>query len=72
MLIFKGTTNGQIANPEFGAHPDRGHYCCQQKAWMDKAMLHKWIDLKLVPWRQTMLLILDAHQHMMGMDVNGI
>jgi hypothetical protein len=43
---------------------------------MDKEMMHKWIDLMLIPWRQTTmpgvvsLLILDVyHVHMMGMVV---
>ena len=53
MLIFKGATNGCIANCEFGTYPDCGHYCCQKKAWMDEEMMHKWIDLVLVPWGQT-------------------
>jgi hypothetical protein len=53
MLIFKGATNGRIADSEFGTHPDRGHYGCHKKAWMDKEMMHKWIDLVLVPWGQT-------------------
>jgi len=46
---------------------------------MDEEMMHKWIDLVLVPWRQeTMLgivplLILDAYRiHMMGTFVNPI
>ena len=46
---------------------------------MGKAMMHKWIDLVSIPWRQTRdhdvvpLLILDAyHVHMMGSIVNRI
>ncbi len=67
MLIFKEKTNGCITNHEFGMYPDRGHYGCQNTVWMDKEMMHKWIDLVLVPWRQTTmpgvvpLLILDAY-----------
>jgi hypothetical protein len=79
MLIFKGTTNGRIVNREFGMYPDHGHYGCQKKAWMDKEMMHKWIDPVLVPWRQTTtpgvvpLLILNAYRvHMMGTIVNQI
>jgi hypothetical protein len=49
MLIFKGATNERIANLEFGTYPDCGHYGCQKKAWMDEEMMHKWIDLMLVP-----------------------
>jgi hypothetical protein len=73
MLIFKGATNGRIASREFGTYPDCGHYGCQKKALMDEEMMHKWIDLVLVPWRQTTmpgivpLLILDVYRvHMMG------
>jgi hypothetical protein len=79
MLIFKGTTNGCIATHEFGTYPDHGHYGCKKKAWMDEEMMHKWIDLVLVPWRQTTtpgvvpLLILDAYRvHMKGTVVNRI
>jgi hypothetical protein len=79
MLIFKGVTNGCIANREFGMYPDHGHYGCQKKAWMDEEMMHKWIDLVLVPWRQMTtpdivpLLILDTYRvHMMGTVVNRI
>jgi hypothetical protein len=79
MLIFKGATNGRIATREFGTFPDGGHYCCQKKAWMDEKMMQKWIDLVLVPWKETTtpgvvpLLILDAYRvHMMGTVVNRI
>ena len=79
MLIFKGATNGCMANCEFGKYPDHGHYGCQKKAWMGVEMMHKWIDLMLVPWRQTTtpgivpLLILDVYRvHMMGTVVNRI
>ena len=46
---------------------------------MDEAMMHKWIDAVLIPWRQARdpdvvpLLILDAYRvHMMGSIVNRI
>ena len=26
-------------------------YTCQEKVWMDKAMMNVWIDLVLIPWR---------------------
>jgi len=49
------------------------------KRLMDKAMMHKWIDAVLIPWRQTRdpdvvpLLICDAYcVHMMGSVVNRI
>jgi hypothetical protein len=46
---------------------------------MDEEMMHKWIDLILIPWKETAmprvvpLLILDAyHIHMMGTVVNRV
>jgi hypothetical protein len=79
MLIFKGATNGCIANCEFVTYPDGGHYSCQKKAWMDEGMMNRWIDQVLVPWKMTMppgvvpILVLDAYRvHMMGSIVNRI
>ncbi len=46
---------------------------------MDEEMMHKWIDLVLIPWKETTmpgvvpLLILDAYRvHMMGTVVNRV
>ena len=79
LLIFKGAKKGPIANYELTSFPDRGHYLCQQKAWMDEETMNQWIDLVLVPWKNAKapgivpLLILDAyHVHMMGNIVNRI
>ena len=47
MLIFKGSANGHISR-EFSTYPDRGHYACQNKAWMDEDMMNKWIDQVLI------------------------
>ncbi len=78
-LIFKGKTNGRIANRELQTYPDECIYACQEKAWMDESMMNKWIDLVLIPWKNsrdpsiTPLLILDAYRvHMMGSIVNRI
>ena len=78
-LIFKGKTNGRIANRELQTYPDECIYACQEKAWMDESMMNKWIDLVLIPWKNsrdpsiTPLLILDAYLvHMMGSIVNRI
>ena len=64
---------------EFGTYPDHGHYGCQKNAWMDKEMMHKRIDLVLVPWRNSKVLwtapiiIFDAYRdQMMGTTVNQI
>jgi len=78
MLIFKGAANGRISC-EFSTYPDRGHYACQNKVWMDEDMMNRWIDQVLIPWRNEKasdiipLLILDAYRvHMMGNMVNRI
>jgi hypothetical protein len=72
-LVFKGKVNRRIETNEFQTYPEECIYACQSKAWTDKAMMHKWIDLVLIPWRNTRnhrvgsLLILDVyHMHMMG------
>ncbi len=78
-LIFKGKTGGRIARTEFQTYPEGCFYACQDKAWMDEAMMNLWIDLVLEPWKDTLpphiipLLILDAYRvHMMGSIVNRI
>jgi hypothetical protein len=77
MLIFKGALNGCITKCKFVMCPDRGHYSCQKKLWMDSDMMNRWIDLVLVPWKNLMApgivptLILDAYRvHVMGTIVN--
>jgi hypothetical protein len=79
LLIFKGAKNGRIATKEFPTYPVNGHYLCQAKAWMDEDAMNKWIDLVLIPWKNTKApgivptLILDAYRvHMMGSIVNRI
>ncbi len=54
-------------------------YACQEKVWMDKAIIKIWINLVLIPWRNTWdpevvpLLVLGSyHVHMMGSTVNSI
>ena len=54
-------------------------YACQEKVWMDEVMMHKWIDLVLIPWKNSRdlgivpLLVLVAYcVHMMGSVVNCI
>jgi len=78
-LIFKGKTDGRIASRELQTYPVECFYACQDKAWMNETMIHRWIDLVLIPWKNsrdpsiTPLLILDAYRvHMMGSIVNRI
>ena len=78
-LIFKGKTDGRIASKELQTYPNECIYACQEKAWMDEAMMNVWIDLVLIPWKNERdpdvvpLLVLDAYRvHMMGSIVNRI
>ena len=78
-LIFKGKTDGRITQKELQTYPENCLYACQQKAWMDAKMMNLWIDLVLIPWKDSrkpgviQLLILDAYcVHMMGSIVNRI
>jgi hypothetical protein len=48
-LVFKGVPHGCIANCEFVMYPDHGHYVCQNKEWMDEAVMNKWIDIVHIP-----------------------
>ncbi len=78
-LIFKGKTDGRIAQRELQTFPEDCIYACQEKAWMDAKMMNQWIDSVLIPWKDSRepgvvpLLILDAYRvHMMGSIVNRI
>ena len=78
-LIFKGAENGRIATKELPTYPEMCCYAMQKKAWMDEAMMMKWIDVCLKPWKNTLppmvvpLLILDSFRvHMMGPVVETI
>jgi hypothetical protein len=82
-LIFKGKPNGRIATREFATFPSDGVYACQEKAWMDEARMHDWVEKVLMPWKvhrdannpsvEPPLLILDAYRvHQMGSVVNRI
>jgi hypothetical protein len=78
-LIFKGKNDGRIASRELQTYPEECIYACQEKAWMDEAMMNVWIDMGLIPWRNTPdpdvvpMLVLGAYRvHMMGSIVNRI
>ena len=55
-LIFKGEQNGRIATKELPTFPEMCHYAMQKKAWMDEAMMMKWIDECLKLWKNCYLL----------------
>jgi hypothetical protein len=44
MVIFKGKPNGRIAKTEFAPYPAPHRYCCQENAWMDKAVMLAWVE----------------------------
>ena len=48
ILIFMGATNAFIATHECIMFPDHGHYTCQKKAWVDKGMMNRLIDLVII------------------------
>ncbi len=71
-LVFKGKQNGRIASKELPTFPEMCCYAMQKKAWMDKPTMMKWIEVCLMPWKNTLpptvvpLLILDSFcVHMM-------
>jgi hypothetical protein len=79
MIIFKGAPNGRIARMEFASYPTTNHYCCQENAWMDEAMMLAWVEEVLMPYIATApdhivpLLILDSYCcHMMGSIIQRI
>jgi hypothetical protein len=39
-LISKGKTDGRIASRELQTYPEECIYTCQEKAWMDEAMMN--------------------------------
>jgi DDE superfamily endonuclease len=73
-LVFKGQPNGRIIR-EFPTYPAGALYCCQNNAWMDVAVMHKWIDEVLRPYVQQAppgivpLLMLDQYKGHMVEEV---
>jgi hypothetical protein len=79
MVVFKGMANGKITRTELGSYPTTNHYCCQESAWMDKAVMVAWVKEVLAPYvamaldHVIPLLILDSYCcHMMGSVVQQI
>ena len=78
MMVFKGKTSGRI-QLGFTNYP-QGCFCaCQDRAWMDKAVLLSWVDKVLKPYIQSApagihpIILLDKHRwHMMESVVNKI
>jgi len=78
MLIFKGKPRGRIEQ-EFREYNQGGHYCVQEKAWMDEGIVLAWIEKIIKPYLQTVpfgvepILLLDSYRcHMMGSVVNAL
>ena len=82
-LIFKGKPIKRIVMREFSTFSTQAQYACQNKAWMDEARMHVWVQVILKPWKeardsnnpsmQPPIIILDAYRvHQMGSVVNHI
>lgn len=73
LLIFKLVESGTIIKYVLTIFLEMGFYALQKKAWMDEAMMLKWIKNCLVSWKDMLppevipYLILDSfHISMMG------
>ena len=51
MLVFKGKPGGRIEK-EFSTYPEGDHYSCQDRAWMDEAVMLAWVNRILIPYCQ--------------------
>ena len=71
-IVFKGKHNGRIAhefqNPEKSGFPVDCSYICQDRAWMDEAVMLQWVKEVLEPWSNNRILpksqILVSCSHM--------
>jgi hypothetical protein len=79
MVVYKGTENGHIKQPELVLHDHTCIYETQAYAWMDKRVMLCWVEDVLVPYISLAslgivpLIILDLYQcHIMALVVNVI
>ena len=79
VMVFKGVPGGRIEQREIGTYPDGPKYCLQKKAWMDEAVMLKWVEDILEPYVSTApdyirpILFLDSYRcHMMASVVHKI
>ena len=84
-LVFKGKCDGRIAhdfqNPEktLTGYLVDCSYICQERAWMDEAMMLQWVKEVLEPWSKNVpdgivpYLLLDSYKcHLMTSVVHAI
>ena len=82
-IVFKGKRDGRIAR-EFGNPEKSGFlvdcsYMCQERAWMDEAVMLQWVKEVLEPWSKDVppgivpYLLLDSYKcHLMSSVVHAI
>ena len=82
-IVFKGKHDGRIArefqNPKKSGFPVDCSYICQDRAWMDEAMMLQWVKEVLEPWSKHVpagimpYLLLDSYKcHLMSSVVHAI
>ena len=78
MMVFKGKPSGRI-QLGFPNYPQGCFYACQDRAWMDEAVMLSWVDKVLKPYIQSApagihpIILLDQYRcHMMESVVNKI
>ena len=82
-IVFKGKRDGRIAcefqNPEKSGFPADCSYICQDRAWMDEAVMLQWVKDVLELWSKHVpagivpYLLLDSYKcHLMSSVVHAI
>ena len=82
-IVFKGKHDGRIAcefqNPGKSGFPVGCSYICQDRAWLDEAMMLQWVKEVLEPWSKHVpagivpYLLLDSYKcHLMSSVVHAI
>ena len=79
VVIFKGAENGRIEKKEFLTYPTNMLYQMQENEWMDKRVMHFWVERVLKPYIKTApehvipIIFLDSYRcHIIGSVVNAI
>lgn len=49
LLVFKGTATGRVRR-EFVNYNPGARYATQEKAWVDQAVMQRWIETVWTPW----------------------
>ena len=76
-IVFRGKCDRRIAhefqNPEKSGFPVDCSYICQDRAWMDEAVMLQWVKEVLEPWSKhvpagiVLYLLLDSYKcHLMS------